>query len=357
MAEIKAVIVGEAWGATEDALKHPFVGESGMELARMLAQVGLARPLPDRWVEPKMMVKHWHRVREESGLALTNVFNLRPPGNDVFHFFDRSGDTNFPPFRVGSKRGFLKPEFIDETYRLYDEIAALRPNVIIAMGNAACWALFGETKITALRGTIHKGVAVTQKVLPTYHPALILRQWSFRVVALADLDKARREAEFSEIRRPERFITIPSPDASGVAELRSWLEAPASRYAVDIETAFGQISIVGFARSPSESIAIPFHNPGGSDFWPEAALEVEAWRAVRSALQRPIPKTFQNGLYDISYFLRNGILPRDCLNDTMLRHHSMFPELPKSLGFLGSLYCNDVAWKSMIKTESMKRDD
>jgi hypothetical protein len=44
--------------------------------------------------------------------------------------------------------------------------------------------------------------------------------------------------------------------------------------------------------------------------------------------------------------------------DTMLLHHSMYPELPKSLGFLGSIYTNEAAWKLMRRdAEELKRDE
>jgi hypothetical protein len=44
--------------------------------------------------------------------------------------------------------------------------------------------------------------------------------------------------------------------------------------------------------------------------------------------------------------------------DTMLLHHAMYPELPKSLGFLGSIYTNESAWKLMRQdSEELKRDE
>jgi len=71
-----------------------------------------------------------------------------------------------------------------------------------------------------------------------------------------------------------------------------------------------------------------------------------------------VPKVFQNGIFDISFFLRLGIVPRACTDDTMLRHHAMFPELPKALGFLGSIYTEDISWKQAYgNRESFKRDE
>ena len=70
-------------------------------------------------------------------------------------------------------------------------------------------------------------------------------------------------------------------------------------------------------------------------------------------------KIFQNGLYDISFLWRAyGIGVRGAEEDTMLLHHALYPESLKGLGFLGSIYCDEGAWKGMRKgTETIKRED
>jgi hypothetical protein len=48
------------------------------------------------------------------------------------------------------------------------------------------------------------------------------------------------------------------------------------------------------------------------------------------------------------------------LEDTMILHHAMYPELPKSLAFLGSIYTNDIAWKKMRErhgSQETKREE
>ena len=55
------VIIGEAWGAEEEAQRTPFVGSSGYELTRMLEEAGIHR----------------------ADCYLTNVLNFRPPGNKL----------------------------------------------------------------------------------------------------------------------------------------------------------------------------------------------------------------------------------------------------------------------------------
>ncbi len=74
-------------------------------------------------------------------------------------------------------------------------------------------------------------------------------------------------------------------------------------------------------------------------------------------LEGPWPLLFQNGMYDLQYLYKMGFRPRACLEDTMLLHHSLFPELQKGLGFLGSVYSNEAAWKLMRKQDSFKKDE
>ncbi len=61
--------------------------------------------------------------------------------------------------------------------------------------------------------------------------------------------------------------------------------------------------------------------------------ELEAWKLIYRGLKKQVSKTYQNGLYDIARFIEYGIYPRMNRDDTMLRHHAMYPEMLKGLGF------------------------
>ena len=69
------VLVGEAWGAAEDAAKSPFCGGSGQELNRLLQESSLSR----------------------DEIFCTNVIPARPYGNEMWRFFNRPAErTGFP---------------------------------------------------------------------------------------------------------------------------------------------------------------------------------------------------------------------------------------------------------------------
>lgn len=357
--DAKVVFVGEAWGEQEDTLLSPFVGWSGFELSRMVHEAGLVqeKPLSQEQYSSLMLMEWWKR----QGVLLTNVFAFRPPSNKLEIICGKKKDVG-ASYAIESlgKEGFVLPKYLAELSRLRTEIEFAERTCIVAFGAKAAWALLGSAKISAIRGvaavsTLARGV----KVVPTYHPAGIMRNWSWRPIAIADLIKvATRESHFPEVRRPERQVLI-NPT---LEEVRAWLKVPALRYAVDIETKNRQIEMIGLASSRSRAIVIPLidQRRPGYNYWSELD-EQEIWRLLRWRLEdASITKIFQNGLYDLQYFIRRSPLrPLGCSEDTMLLSHSLFPEMKKSLGFLGSIFSNEASWKLWRgkEAEELKRDE
>jgi DNA polymerase len=321
--DAKVVICGEAWGEQEALTKLPFQGKSGQELNRLLAEAGIDR----------------------KACFFTTVFNFRPPDNKIENCFTTKGEagsgaTREPPLKMGA---YVKEQYLPELDRLQAQLEAIRPNLIIALGNTACWAILGTAKITALRGTVRLSDSGL-KVLPTYHPSAILRNWALRPITLADLMKASREQHFPEIRRPARTVIV-NPTLS---DIRAYLEKTHDILSVDIETRCGAIECIGFASSRDFALVVPFATrDGDGSYWRTGGEELAAWEMVKILLERPMPKLFQNGLYDLQYITKMGIRPRNCTADTMLLHHAMYPEMLKGLGFLGSIYTSEPAWKMM----------
>lgn len=415
----KLLLVGEAWGESEDQIKRPFVGESGKELFRML---GEAMPLefPDLHAQAEKMTRYglaWVKDRETwleaCGIAMTNVLALRPPGNKMESLCLAKKDLpdDYPDFPAIIKGQYLAPQYLPELDRLRTEIESINPNLIVCLGNTACWALLCATNIGSIRGAVagssprafrtkrtvrtsgvveEEGAGTvleespvggslcegetrdeaedkftpglhSRKIIATYHPAGVMRNWAWRPIVVADLMKAWREAQFPEIRRPERQVQVSLTLPEVETFVAKVLAKPPPFLSVDIETGFGQIKCIGFARSCSEAFVISFMDEArpGWHYWANPGEELAAWEATRALLESPIPKLGQNFLYDLQYILKTGIRPRNCLEDTMLLHHSHFPEMQKGLGFLGSIYTNENSWKLMnrVKHDSEKRDE
>ena len=139
------MLVGEAPGADEDAQGEPFVGPAGLLLNRMLAAIGLAR----------------------EDVFIANILKCRPPGN-----------SNPTPEQAEQCRGHLERQ-----------LELLEPKVILALGAVAARNLLGvEAPIGALRG---KEFPLPERreivVLPTYHPAYLLRRPQGKAQAFEDL--------------------------------------------------------------------------------------------------------------------------------------------------------------------------
>jgi hypothetical protein len=165
---------------------------------------------------------------------------------------------------------------------------------------------------------------------------------------ISDLVKARRESLFPELRRPERFIHI-EPSIQDIADFYEEYIRPVSTLSTDIETKQGTITEIGFAPSWDRAIVIPFYSRSAPDgnYWPTRALEIEAWRWVRRICAEHT-HFGQNFSYDIQYlWTRNHIPVPEVSDDTMILHHAMYPEMEKSLGFLGSIYTDEPSWKFM----------
>src|SRR4249920_3721169 len=157
------LIVGEAWGEQEAMVRQPFVGTSGLELWRMLGEA-----LPDTEAQLHSEIARfalrygnaWVRQRpawlEAAGVAFTNVLNLRPPGNKLEALCSSKKDLGNVPYPLPSiaRAQYLRPEYLPEVDRLLAEVEASQPNLVVAAGNTACWALLRATNIGAIRGAV-----------------------------------------------------------------------------------------------------------------------------------------------------------------------------------------------------------
>lgn len=328
---VDIAIVGEAWGEKEEELGVPFVGSGGRLLDQLLSQAGIAR----------------------RDCFLTNVFNLRPkPSNDIKALCGSKAEA-LDGFPVLTKGKYIRREFAPELDRLYTELRRANPNVIIALGSTAAWALLHTSGIKAVRGsvtTVAPPVATLLeraiKVLPTYHPSAVARQWNLRPIVLSDLDKARRESLTPDYTRPSRKIWL-RPTLADLDLFEELHINGAELISADIETRQNQITCIGFAPDAHNCIVIPFFDESGRSYW-SYNDELTVWNYIRRWLRKPT--LFQNGLYDINFlWSRYGIPVPAAAEDTMLLHHAFQPEMEKGLGFLGSIYTDEASWKFMSK--------
>lgn len=361
-------LIGEARGEAEEQLKEGFVGSSGIELIRMLAEAG-AMELSD---EDRRDISGWFRERDPSytnkiwkrhpEFYRTNVFQQHPPANNLEYFCGGRSDS-LAGYPALLKSKYVRKEFRYELERLGDEILLHDPHLIVCLGNSALWALTGGTGISKLRGTtcISTYTVADYKLLCAYHPAAVLRQWDLRSTTIADFTKIKRESASPLLQRPECFIYV-EPSLSDIEAFINEQILNCEILSVDIETSGREITEIGFAPTKSTTMVIPFHDSRRTDrsYWPTADAERQCWRLIRRVLEDgSIKKLFQNGMYDIAFLWRSyGIGVMGATEDTMLLHHALLPEGLKGLAYMGSLYTDHGPWKSERKksTDTIKRD-
>jgi len=158
------LFIGEAPGMHEDKQGEPFVGAAGQLLTRMLAGIGMTR----------------------EQVYIANVLKCRPPGN----------------------RDPQEDEIETCTPWLVEQLSLIQPNVIVTLGNFATkFVLQTQQGITRMRGSVYPWHG--RKVIPTFHPAAVLRGGGEKSRQFADL-----EEDFALIKRTLTEPPPPPPVAS-----------------------------------------------------------------------------------------------------------------------------------------------
>lgn len=363
------VLVGEALGESEVKLGGlPLVGPSGAELLRMLAE---AKVIDFTSTDREYLRRYYSESNPAHIDAIwqchpevyrTNTFQIQFPKNDIENICGPKSEA-IPGYPAIAKSKYVRAEFEHELDRLAAELLRIDPNIVVCLGNTPLWALAGQTGISKVRGTtlLSTHTALDFKLLPTFHPAAVIRDWSQRPTTIADFMKAKRESAFPEIRRPPREIWI-EPTIDDIITFRDQYIIGCDLLSTDIETSGQRITCIGFAPSADRAIVIPFDDERAKNgsYWPTWEDEYRSWNLVKEILEnRSIPKLFQNGAYDISFLWRAyGIRTMGAAEDTMLLSHALQPELKKGLGFLGSIYSDEGSWKHMRKAvKTIKRDN
>ena len=245
---------------------------------------------------------------------LTNVARSRPFANDIGTWMcstkKEATDRGHDPAWSWLEGRLVHQTILDGINLLRKEIELVQPNVIIALGNLALWALCSKWGVTDWRGSVLPCKLVPGcKVVPAYHPANILRQWSWRAVGVQDFKRAAKESLTKELVKPEyRFLVRPDYGVviRTLNDQLAHLDFNPTHLSIDIETRMGHIACIGFAWSKTEAICIPMldtHHPEG--YWNEEE-EVQIMFLLQKVLTHPnLRGSGQNFLYDAQYFWRH----------------------------------------------------
>ena len=321
----KLIIVGESPGKSEVEQGLPFVGPSGQLVNEMLTLAGINR--------------------EEC--YVTNVVKVRPPDNDLTRL---------------KEIGHNIDEFIPI---LWNEVEAIQPNAILALGDLALKTLTGKQGITKYRGSILSSIKGFPKVVPSIHPANLLEHrkggmfhWRDKTYIQLDFNKAVRESTFKDFKLPKRELWV----CKSSYNLIKFLERNQchAKLALDIETYKATPLCIGLAFTKDEAISIPLVDLL-SDINPDGITLTEMtniWKILLEVLRdEKIKKIGQNFKFD-EFILRGfGFNISGFNSDTMLKFHTLYPEFPKSLEFQTSIFTEEPYYKSEGREYNPKKDE
>lgn len=356
--------VAEAPGRMEVARSRPLVGDSGLEYEAALTALG----------------------RKRNSLHVINALSCRPPDNELARVMSRLKTLNDKREAAGLEK--LPPPItccaprVEHDFRHANKIAPGSGSRLILMGKIALEAITGRrSPILEIRGapiTSMPGVLI----MPTTHPAFVLRVRRWTKVFRADIGRAFRWFETGKIDWiPPRVLRRPTPE-----QFRRWLFGPASRprwradassYAAiiyDTETTmeggpmWNRLRCTGWGQLDEDErgvgvLYVPVLSVDGvhrfysvrdedeireieRELFADAAIEKWGWNSnyfdalIKGEYLALDPTRRLDGAHVTPF--RNFV---NCC-DGIVNHRAVESELPHKLGFAGSAY-TDVpgAWK------------
>ena len=313
----EVAIIGEAPGERERSMKMPLCGSSGKYLWDSLRKYGLSRQ--------KCYVTNVIKRQ----LLSVNMVNMKEKigGGEVSHY----------------------------TSILLWELAQL-PNLkyVVCLGNNALTAITGLHGITNYRGSVFDvqlstpfGEGETRqrdvKVVVMYNPAHVLREAKAEVMFKFDCFRLNQVIQ-GEFREHEVTAHINPTFAEALAWIDK-MQREKEPVGLDIESSSGETICIGLANNPHEGCCINFRTKDGNRWTVEE--EAQLWIRFQQFVSDPeVRLVTQNGMYDSSwtYFL-DRLRFGPIWFDTMLAHHTLYPRMPHSLGFLTSQYTTHPFYK------------
>lgn len=292
-------VVGEAPGRQEEREGAPFVGQSGK--------------LKREWI----------------GAAGFNPGKIR--FENVYPMFPE------PDGFIGNVPQEVLEQWSQDLLARLDILSSVK--LIVPTGNTALHALTGLKNITQRRGSLYwweQNTGRRCKVVPTIHPAAVLREPKFEARCRADWRKIKWEVENIDVDVLQRtLITNPSD-----AQIEHWMHVLSTKpvstpLAFDIETnpAKNTILCISFAYSATEAISIPFSKHHESFIRYMIAEDTH-------------PKITQTGHYDCYWLAKKlEVLPLNWRWDTFALSHIRTPFGPHSLAYQASIYTREPWYK------------
>ncbi len=288
--DLGIMLVGEAPGQEEAKRGLPFVGGAGLLLNECIEKTGHSR----------------------DEVVVTNLVKCQPPAN----------------------RDPAAAEIAACKVLLDKELLAYDPKVVLTLGAFATRYFLGDIKISEVRGYVFE--KENYKVVPTFHPAAVLRRPELVSLLQADVNKVF--AMGSGTKRPHNPDYRYFEDFDKVISILSKCE----EFAFDLETDgldpfTDPILCCAFTFKENSSICVPFSK--------------EHFEVIFGLP----PKKITQGDFDVKFLrLRHGIDVKNWHFNTMTAHHLLDENTPHGLKTLASIY-TDVPYYDLPSKEKLSK--
>lgn len=329
-------LVGESPDADEDQAGIPFVGASGRELDRLLLEAGL--DLGSCW---------W-----------TNPYKTRPPDNKIAEFDS-----------LGIPRDLCLAQF-------FEELNDHKPTFIVPLGATPLGILCpftinnrtSTTEISKYRGSLLRCAELPWEhyVVPCFHPAFLFRAWEERQNAVLCLAKVAEEfnwwRQHGALNPPPQRKLVADPAADDAIDyLRSVLASPPQTItSIDIENIgvyHGKYKtkqrnripyVIGFSIDPAIGVSI-----GLAEY--DKIKTIQIWKLIDRVLREKKQVGQNYYTHDLPWLQYIGFAPDITkVDDTLVRHHVLWPELSHKLDFQTFQYTREPYYKDEGKNWTVK---
>lgn len=342
-----ATILAEAPGDVEAKEGAPLVGPSGIELQKALGALGMRRPFFN-YVNTLSCVPPTLDGKKNNLRGYLHRIQKANKGKEK-----EAAETGKPFEPIADPRDCCRPRLLKEL--------ALNRN-LITLGGTAYQAIAGSaTAITEVRGgpveIVIDGLDSSHRVLPTLHPAAVLRARRWTQAFRADLGRAVRWFRTGLGWRDPESLFQPSAaqldDFFALARTQQFTvcdveTAPAFPRHGAFEPMLDPLRCIGFCTADGKhAVVVPFRSKvDGKPFY--AGNEArEIFSLVQSFLaDKSVLKAGHNfGYYDAQVIKHEFGVDPTPLIDSIGLHKFAEPELPHGLGYVGSIYTDVNAWK------------
>lgn len=309
------IIVAEAPGEVEVQMKMPLVGASGKYLWEQLRKIGVTR----------------------DKCYITNVVKRR------LNVDAKTKDEKIANTELGHWEAILRWELSNLQNGKY----------ILLLGGFASKAVAGYNGVEKWRGSVFpfskdSGFGSEGRLLISYNPAYVLREPSREITFRADIGKFKRV--INNTYQEYNIEATINPTKREVLEYIKKISDDRKPISFDIETINNETACIGLTNDTHTGMCIAFRNTERSIYTipEETEIRLSIARLFADPSQRFIA---QNGNFD-AYWLwyKDRIKVPHIHADTLLAHHTLYPSLPHSLGYLTTQYTEHPFYKDESDT-------